>query len=775
MYLHKENSNSCQAISLLVSVSLILISFSLLSFSDEKNGIMTKKPIPRKEHNPKLSTELELISLTANTGEISNFNASNRSAGQFGYNENRVTVVIEEKQGSSIKDSSISSMGGRVVGKAKGLKKVQLPVKKVISITERLDGVKFVRLPYKPVLTSGQAQTTRSANSSYFETGLNLTGGSLYHANGFLGEGVKVAIIDLGFASLDLAKSSGELPESSLADKQDYTGSGIRSGTAHGTGVAEIVHDMAPGAELYLKKIGDGVDLAAATEDTISQGIDVIVHSVGWLNTNFGDGKGMIADITRNATDRGVLWVNAAGNSAQRHWEGEYTDRDGDNWMEFQPGDESVAVENELGRDIALYLTWNDWPSSDQDLDLYLYDEDGDLVSSSQNYQTGNEPPTERILYPTSSPSDYYFKISGPAEAKNLEVEIFSLNQSLKPTVTRSSIMAPGNAEAVFTVGAVNETSWRNGPIEPFSSRGPTSDGRLKPDIAGIDGIELYTYMDFLGTSAAAPAVAGAAALILSRSPDLSSKQVKRTLEKNAKDLGSKGPDYTYGDGRMRLIFNSPSVNRYIKEENINPGEKLTVELKAKMPLTLQGGLTVEESVPEPLEIIKLIEPGNQQVGSNGELEVNWPLVKPGTTKELKYRVKVPEGLPSGEYDISGRVNGESIETTTISVSKKGNSPTNEPEPPVLKRTNALFDSFSSAVQFRAIGENLNEVRVRVYSLTGREVFDSDWRSGNTFQWNLQNDSGESVPNGTYLYYVEVRSPNGQTEKSELDKTLVLR
>jgi hypothetical protein len=69
----------------------------------------------------------------------------------------------------------------------------------------------------------------------------------------------------------------------------------------------------------------------------------------------------------------------------------------------------------------------------------------------------------------------------------------------------------------------------------------------------------------------------------------------------------------------------------------------------------------------------------------------------------------------------------------------------------------------------------LSQIRVKVYSLQGQEVFDSDWRDGNTFQWNLMDDAGNSVPNGVYLYYVTVKGPEGDIARSKLNKTLVLR
>lgn len=61
---------------------------------------------------------------------------------------------------------------------------------------------------------------------------------------------------------------------------------------SHGTECAEIVHDMAPEADLLLMKISTSVQLAEAVNDAITYGADMISHSVGWFNTNFYDGTG---------------------------------------------------------------------------------------------------------------------------------------------------------------------------------------------------------------------------------------------------------------------------------------------------------------------------------------------------------------------------------------------------------------------------------------------------------------------------------------------------
>ncbi|MCK4523009.1 hypothetical protein KAU05_02595, partial [Candidatus Aerophobetes bacterium] len=264
------------------------------------------------------------------------------------FEDDRVTVILVPPLGkfaAAIDEASLISYGVKIEARSRHLIRVRIPVSILEEVAEKVRGVSYIRLPYKPLPLAVTSE------------GVSLIDASVYTSAGYEGQNTRVAIIDLGFIGLAAAQANGDIPSTAIT--RDYTGGGIESGTVHGTAVAEIVYDVAPQVQLYLINIGDEVDLENAKDYCISEGVDIINHSVGWVNTNFTDGAGVICGITDNARANGLLWVNAAGNSAKMHYQGSFTDTDGDDWHEFTSGDETNDIQLTSLAYIYVFLTWN--------------------------------------------------------------------------------------------------------------------------------------------------------------------------------------------------------------------------------------------------------------------------------------------------------------------------------------------------------------------------------------------------------------------------------
>lgn len=498
----------------------------------------------------------------------------------------KVRVILKTKDGVNALSNEIITYGGRILKERRNLVAVEVPIDNIEDMVADSDSIEHARLPHK-LFPSGVTSE-----------GVTLTGANNFHSQGHKGAGIKVAVIDVGFKGLSEAQSSGDIPYGAIT--YDFTGNGLQTEHLHGTACAEIVHDMAPDAELHLLKVSDEVDIYNAIDYCIDNNIKIISLSLGTFGSGPGDGTGPIDEAFDEARANGILVVSSAGNKSNsirdgteygEHWKGTFYDSDLDNIHEFIPGDSesfynaiaAIPYQDDDGNpetnDVTIVMRWNDWPNANIDYDIFLFDYfTGDLVGYSNAIQDGSQPPLEAIVIDLPDSEDYWhyyalFVLKSSAEPAGTELELYLGGRSrfvpfynyTSPIATSSSSIAePADAQSVFAVGAINYSNWETGPQENFSSQGPTnawagSSERIKPDICGPDGVNGHTYgaSAFRGTSAAAPHVAGAAALILSMRPTLSPDNLQSFIESNAVDMGSNSvrKDNVYGWGRLRATF----------------------------------------------------------------------------------------------------------------------------------------------------------------------------------------------------------------------------
>lgn len=454
---------------------------------------------------------------------------------------------------SDLVSRQINAYGGNVETRYRNLVQSVVPLHSLQDLA-RYSSVKYVRLPQKPV-------------PFVVSEGVEVTGADLWQdvISYRSGEDVKVCILDLGFNGYP-ALLGTELPSSVTV--RSFRSDGNLFVSDHGTACAEIVHDMAPDAELLLVNFETDVEHRSAMSWIIDQDVDIISCSVGWFNIGAGDGTGPICEDVKDAHDNDILWVSAAGNNAETHWETGFRDPDLDDWCNFEdPGDpeyEYFAFDVVVGEVYSIFLNWDDWGiwngssysgSGGNDYDLYLYDSGMLVLASSNNDQTAGAPPVETISYTAASSGTRYIRVFRWFTARDCHLELFFDNiDSIDPQYQdpSGSLAIPADSPYAIAVGA---TYWSDDSYEFYSSQGPTSDGRIKPDFAAPVGVLSSTYgpAGFFGTSAATPHVAGAFALLKGKMP-FTLDDIYGILGARAEDLGSTGKDSIYGYGRLNLV-----------------------------------------------------------------------------------------------------------------------------------------------------------------------------------------------------------------------------
>ena len=394
--------------------------------------------------------------------------------------------------------------------------------------------------------------------------GVRSVGADRLHAAGITGKGVKVGILDFGFQRYSELQRKGLLPAPAAARAFHGEGS-FEALSLHGTACAEIVHAMAPDAQLYLAAVrGTEEQLMLAAAWLVEQGVDIISFS-GGTHSGPHNGKATLDRLVEMVTQQGILWVNAAGNEGASHWSGNAVDRNGDGWIDIGPGGENFMVIDPADDTVAMEVTWDDWgtdpsmPSSTEDIDAFLfrYDprtETADLVDKSVNPQRGRGEPTEFLVSRVSPKMLYVLALQASSVTRQVLIHIYShAPANLMPAEPRGSIGIPATSEVALAVGAVDV---RTNKLEKFSSQGPTDDGRLKPEVSAPDNTLSATYSStkpsrFPGTSASCPHVAGYAALLKEMQPQSSAPELRQSILSAARPASSGSPDYGHGHGYL--------------------------------------------------------------------------------------------------------------------------------------------------------------------------------------------------------------------------------
>ena len=453
---------------------------------------------------------------------------------------------------------------------------VYFPIDRLLELNAYGDGtiatiINFARPLYLPNLSAGTVTTqgdaamlTNDVRES-FSIGREADGSRIP----LDGRGVKIGVIsdsydkvNPGEAALDVDQSDLPGPENDEGNitpvdvKKDLPGKGSDEGRA----MLQIIHDVAPGAELgFYTGVLSPRDLALGIETYSEDGYMVITDDVTYpLEPFFGDGE--IAEAINDFTAKpGRTYVTSSGNFADNAQQGVFVNSSATAVPDFVPAgtvahvfgvnlDGSPDITNKISLETGTYMFVLQWdePQASQnlsnstptDLDIYLITDSGErIVDTNRDNESGDS--VEAMLFQVTANSTTNIMITsanGPTPA-NLAFRyvVFRSNglEYLEYTTGAPTVTGHAMTDAAVTVGAVFHELAQNPSPEAFSSyAGVLSNNvALNVDISAPDGVDINNitnfgadtdgtgFNNFFGTSAAAPHAAATIALVMSALP----------------------------------------------------------------------------------------------------------------------------------------------------------------------------------------------------------------------------------------------------------------
>ena len=530
----------------------------------------------------------------------------------------KITVDITVKGDMAKTQAELEKKGLKVTGVYGRMISGMIPVK-LLPQLETMASVRFVQPVYNtihratPRINAGQPSKVAAASPVISQGDSAQRSHIARQKYGVNGDGVKIGILSNSYNNLGTAGdgvAAGELPGAGnpfgFTKPVQVLQDGLSGGTDEGRGMAEIVHDVAPGAELAFNTANGGqAAFALSILKLADRGCNIITDDLFYLAEPFFQ-DGVVAQAVDKVKSQGVTYFSAAGNSSVRSYESNYRKSN------FEPfgtglgtahnfsaaGDEPRYFQPVYIPANSTFIASFQWDEpfysagglgSRSDLDIALLDTGGNIVAYAFADNIGSGDPIELFGYFNDTESETYFlsilKYDGP-DPKRLKYILygsgaFYLTSPAIPGILAPTIVGHAKAEGAIAVAAA---AWFETPVygvdtalvEPFSSLGGVAnyfdvDGnrigkvvRRKPEITAPDGgntsffppAELFgnqdipqdrdTFPNFFGTSAAAPHAAGVAALMIEAQQlkTLTPDQIKGYMMIHTKDMDN---PYTAG------------------------------------------------------------------------------------------------------------------------------------------------------------------------------------------------------------------------------------
>jgi hypothetical protein len=492
----------------------------------------------------------------------------------------RVEVDIKAEVGSDLL-ALLAALGGQVEAAypAYGSLRAWLPLA-AVETAASIPAVHWIAPAATPLLNRapGRAGKATVPLANIVSQGDHAHAADVVRGMGITGSGIKVGVLSDGVSSLAAEQAAGHLPAVTVLSGQAGSGD-------EGTAMLEIVHALAPNAQLYFATAFSGeAGMATNIQALKSAGCSVIVDDV----TYFAEGvfeDGPVAQAVNAVTGGGALYFSSAANSGNKDagtsgtWEGDFrnsgfTQPGVGTFHDFGGGATFNLITADTG---PISLKWSDpLGGSGNDYDLYAVDGAGNVFDASTSLQDGSQDPFE-IVGPQAA-GEYVVAVlfSGAARALHLDtargqIAINTAGNTFGHNAAGSALTVA--AVDVATAGGNPFTGGGANPVEFYSSDGPrrifyqpngaaltpgnfliaTNGGQVlqKPDLAAADCVRsnLAEFDPFCGTSAAAPHAGAIAALAESMSLHPSANQVKACMLQTALDIMAPGGDRDSGTG----------------------------------------------------------------------------------------------------------------------------------------------------------------------------------------------------------------------------------